>query len=62
MVVAKRPQIAAMIKQQAHAARPPTGPSAAAKGLTIFECLAHTHTRISREIKQVVKEEDNCSK
>ena len=47
MVVAKRPQIAAMIKQQAHAARPPTGPSAAPIGLTILDCLTYTHTRVS---------------
>jgi hypothetical protein len=45
--VAKRPQIAAIIKQQAHAARPPTGPSAATRGFTIIECLADTHTRLS---------------
>ena len=50
MVVAKRPQIAAMIKQHAHAARPPTGPSVAAKGLTIIECLVHTHTRLSTKV------------
>lgn len=48
MVVAKRPQMAAIIKQQAHAARPPIGPSAAAKGFTIIECLVYTHTRESR--------------
>lgn len=48
MVVAKRPQIAVIIKQQAHAARPPTGPSAATRGFTIIECLDHTHTRESR--------------
>ncbi len=42
--MAKRPQIAAIIKQQAHAARPPTGPSVAPKELTIIECLVHTHT------------------
>ncbi len=46
MVVAKRPQIAAIIKQQAHAARPPTGPSAATRGLTIIECLIHTHSLV----------------
>ena len=46
-MVAKRPHIAAIIKQQAHAARPPTGPSVAAKGFTIIECLAYTHTRTS---------------
>jgi len=38
-VVAKRPQMAAISKQQAHAARPPTGPRAAASGFTIIECL-----------------------
>ncbi len=41
--MAKRPQIAMIIKQHAQAARPPTGPSEAARGLTIIECLVHTH-------------------
>ncbi len=45
--MAKRPHIAAMIKQHAQAARPPTGPSAAARELTIIECLACMHTRLS---------------
>ena len=49
IVVAKRPQIAAIIKQQAHAARPPTGPSAAPIGLTMIECLVYTHTLSSLE-------------
>lgn len=48
MVVAKRPQIAVIRRQQAHAARPPTGPRAAAKGFTIIECLVNTHSRESR--------------
>jgi hypothetical protein len=36
-----------MIKQQAQAARPPTGPSVAPRELTIVECLACMHTRLS---------------
>ena len=61
MVVAKRPQIAVMSKQQAQAARPPTGPSAAANGLTIFECLAYTrtHTLVYLEKKTNVDERKN---
>lgn len=38
-MVAKRPQMAIISKQHAHAARPPTGPRAAASGFTITECL-----------------------
>ncbi len=53
-MVAKRPQIAMMIKQQAHAKRPPTGPSAAPKELPIVECLVHTLVRL-----QQIKEKKN---
>ncbi len=55
ITVAKRPQIAIMSKQQAHAARPPTGPSAATRGLTIVECLAYTHTRVSTILVKKLK-------
>jgi hypothetical protein len=44
-----------MSKQQAHAARPPTGPSAATRGLTSVECLAYTHTRVSTILVKKLK-------
>jgi len=54
-MVANRPQIAIISKQQAHAARPPTGPSAATRGLTIVECLLYTHTHARlQEIKKYI--------
>lgn len=50
-MVPKRPQIAARSKQQAHAASPPTGPSAAPKELAIIECLDYTLVYLQKKIK-----------
>lgn len=61
-MVAKRPQMAIRRRQQAQAARPPTGPRAAARGFTIIECLAYAHPFIYKFKRHPIKflKTSNC--